>query len=91
MDHGNTADDLPFLNMKFLHGYASLLAGWWFGCHFLFSHILGMSSSQSTNSYFSEGWPNHQPAGIVILGYLGLIRLPIFDHQLGVNDDLING
>ena len=22
---------------------------------------LGMSSSQLTNSYFSEGWPNHQP------------------------------
>ena len=27
----------------------------------LFSHMLGMSSSQLTNSYFSEGWPNHQP------------------------------
>ena len=37
------------------------LSGWWFGCHVLFSHILGMSSSQLTNSYFSEGWPNHQP------------------------------
>jgi hypothetical protein len=24
--------------------------------HFLFLHILGMSSSQLTNSYFSEGW-----------------------------------
>ena len=24
--------------------------------HLLFSHILGMSSSQLTNSYFSEGW-----------------------------------
>ena len=31
--------------------------GWWFGCHFLFSPILGISSSQLTNSYFSEGWP----------------------------------
>ena len=29
--------------------------------HFLFSHILGISSSQLTNSYFSEGWLNHQP------------------------------
>ena len=27
----------------------------------LFSHMLGISSSQLTNSYFSEGWPNHQP------------------------------
>ena len=34
--------------------------GWWFGCHFLISHILGMSSSQLT-FIFSEGWPNHQP------------------------------
>ena len=25
-------------------------------------HILGMSSSQLTKSYFSEGWLNHQPA-----------------------------
>ena len=41
-----------------------VITGWWFGCHFLFSHILGMSSSQLTNSYFSEGWPNHQPDNI---------------------------
>ena len=39
---------------------AWLEAGWWFGYHFLFSHILGMSSSQLTH-IFSEGWPNHQP------------------------------
>ena len=26
--------------------------GWWFGCHFLFSHILGMSSSQLTFIFF---------------------------------------
>ena len=30
------------------------ITGWWFGCH-QFSHILGISSSQLTNSYFSEG------------------------------------
>ena len=29
---------------------------------FSFSIQLGMSSSQLTNSYFSEGWLNHQPA-----------------------------
>ena len=27
----------------------------------MFFHILGMSSSQLTNLYFSEGWVNHQP------------------------------
>ena len=30
--------------------------------HFLFFHILGISWSQLTNSYFSEGQDNHQPA-----------------------------
>jgi len=36
-------------------------AGWWFGTWILWlSIILGMSSSQLTNSYFSEGWLNHQ-------------------------------
>ena len=28
------------------------VSGWWFGCHFLFSHILGMSSSQLTFIFF---------------------------------------
>ena len=37
---------------------------WWFlfGCHFFIFPYLGLlSSSQVTKSYFSEGWPNHQP------------------------------
>ena len=29
--------------------------------NFIFPEILGISSSHLTNSYFSEGWPNHQP------------------------------
>ena len=37
------------------------ISGWWFGTCFIFPLILGISSSQLTNSYFSEGWPNHQP------------------------------
>ena len=28
---------------------------------FIFPYRKGISSSQLTNSYFSEGWPNHQP------------------------------
>ena len=32
-------------------------AGWWFGTFFIFPLILGISSSQLTKSYFSEGWP----------------------------------
>ena len=31
------------------------ISGWWFGTFGLFFHILGISSSQLTNSYFSEG------------------------------------
>ena len=34
------------------------------GTRILLSHLLGMSSSQPTNSYFSEGWLNHQPVNI---------------------------
>ena len=32
----------------------------WLPC-FIFPEILGISSSQLTNSYFSEGFFNHQP------------------------------
>ena len=49
------------------------MSGWWFGCHFfILPLILGMSSSQLTNSYFSEGWPNHQP-DYVIFGLCTLL------------------
>ena len=38
--------------------------GWWFGTSILFSHILGISSSQLTNSYFSEGVAQPPTSGI---------------------------
>ena len=34
------------------------ITGWWFGTFFIF-HILGIIIP--IDSYFSEGWPNHQP------------------------------
>ena len=38
------------------------IASWWFGTCFIFPEILGMSSSQLTNSYFFRGVDsNHQP------------------------------
>ena len=55
--------------LKMLGGFDFFLAeqihnkfhnkGWWFGCHqFYFPRNIGlMSSSQLTDSYFSEGWP----------------------------------
>ena len=35
------------------------VSGWWFGTSISFSHILGIIIP--IDSYFSEGWPNHQP------------------------------
>ena len=35
-----------------LKNVQEIVAGGWFGCHFLFSHILGMSSSQLTFIFF---------------------------------------
>jgi hypothetical protein len=34
----------------------AFFSGWWFGTFGKFFHILGMSSYQLTNSYFSEGF-----------------------------------
>ena len=36
--------------------------GWWFGCHLLMFPIYWEFHHPSWLSYFSEGWPNHQPA-----------------------------
>ena len=40
------------------------ISGWWFGnvwnMNGLLFYIFGISSSQLTNSFFSEGWLNHQ-------------------------------
>ena len=38
--------------------------------HFLFSHILGISNHPNWRSYFSEGWPNHQPVMLAAGYYL---------------------
>jgi len=46
--------------MHIHHTCLYIVSGWWFGT-FLFPYILGISSSQLTKSYFSEGWLNHQP------------------------------
>ena len=38
--------------------------------HLLFFHRLGMSSSQLTKLYFSEGWLNHQPDGMWLTHFM---------------------
>ena len=55
------------------------LSGWWFGTSILFSQKYWVSNHPNWRSYFSEGWPNHQPAIYIIL-YRGpfseIIHLP---------------
>ena len=52
-----------------LRGSAAFLTGWWFGTSILFSHINWVSIIIPIDSYFSEGWPNHQPVyRILVLG-----------------------
>ena len=54
-------DGLTALVIKTLpmHPIIFCLVVW--NINFIFPYDLGMSSSQLTKSYFSEGWPNHQP------------------------------
>ena len=59
--------------------------GWWLGCHQLIivPEILGISSSQLTNSYFSEGWPNHQPENLLKTLWVYFIELRVWrTHHL---------
>ena len=37
------------------------LSGWWFGCHQFYFPIYWVANHPNWRSYFSEGWPNHQP------------------------------
>ena len=55
-----------FLAVKDLHwgefsAKSPTIAGWWFGCHFLNFPINIGNNHPNWLSYFSEGWPNHQP------------------------------
>ena len=43
------------VNPRFFHFKLHLWSGWWFGTWIFFFHILEMSSSQLTNSYFFRG------------------------------------
>ena len=41
-------------------------AGWWFGCHQFYFPIYWVANHPKWLSYFSEGWPNHQPVVYLI-------------------------
>ena len=51
----------------------------------IFHFIYGMSSFPLTNSYFSEGWLNHQPVSLVFLSILvGFLKKLIWlETQIG--------
>ena len=59
------------LGLLWLKHMIQTCADWWFGCHFLFSHILGISSSQLTFIFFrgvaqpptSVGFPWYKTMG----------------------------
>ena len=56
--------------------------------HDLFFHILGMSSSQLTSSYFSEGWLNHQPDMLESLGNTTGFPMRIFPETIPMTRSL---
>ena len=39
----------------------TICPGWWFGCHFWHFPVYWVANHFNWLSYFSEGWPNHQP------------------------------
>ena len=47
------------------------IAGWWLGCHFFDFPISWEFHHPNWLSYFSEGWPNHQPDRIETDGISG--------------------
>ena len=58
-------------------------SGWWFGCHQLYFPIfIGLiSSSQLTNSYFSEGWlktTNQEYIAPIFFSWITLFQPKIF-------------
>ena len=58
-----------------------ILVGGLVAINFIFPEKLGISSSQMTKSYFSEGWPNHQPVGR--LKRQGSDWQPVTNYRIG--------
>ena len=72
-----------FLSISMVDGGATILAGWWFGTFFYFSIYLGISSSQPTNSYFSEGFK--PPTSKNINNFYQFLIYPPQIHNLQCN------
>ena len=67
----------------FFFSLGTSLTGWWFGCHFLHFPIYWEFHHPNWLSYFSEGWPNHQPAknGVVFFRfYVWFLWIPGWEN-----------
>ena len=53
--------------------------GWWFGTFFYFP-IYWVSNHPNWLSYFSEGWPNHQPEKKPFFGVANVQSIPVVLH-----------
>ena len=64
--------------------FHTMLVGGLVAINFRFSQILGMSSSQLTFIYSSEGWPSHQPAELMWILSTQHGDMTKGKHQMGV-------
>ena len=60
--------------------------GWWFGISILFSQKYWECHHPNWRSYFSEGWPNHQPGSLFLVSVcphsLSIILMFFFRHNM---------
>ena len=61
--------------------YRHTWSGWWFGCHFWHFPIYWECPHPNWRSYFSEGWPNHQP--VMDLYFMVIITTSLFSRPAG--------
>ena len=57
------------------------ISGWWFGTWILFSQKYWVANHPNRLSYFSEGWPNHQPVYIYIYTRIIYTYMDVYDHD----------
>ena len=57
--------------------------GWWFGCHFWHFPIYWVANHPNWLSYFSEGWPNHQPEETWLTLQIHEYLKTEMDHRFG--------
>ena len=56
-----------------------IMHGWWFGTFFIFAYM--GNNHPNWVSYFSEGWPNHQPVIVHSFFWTNLLGHSILQHR----------